>query len=122
MKLGHADAVIGHRQPGPTKRRWQRPELAARIDLEERRRLQTKASAEQFFFEKRLARGDLRRFGQGTQGVAGAALVLREEHTGRERGVTTFTDGSYYLLGVRPKCGPACFEDLNRAGSSTAAA
>lgn len=44
----------------------------------------------------------LRRFGQGTQGVAGAALVLREEHTGRERGVTTFTDGSYYLLGVRP--------------------
>jgi hypothetical protein len=44
----------------------------------------------------------LRRFGSGTQGVAGAALVLREDRTGRERNVTTFTDGSYYLLGVRP--------------------
>jgi hypothetical protein len=44
----------------------------------------------------------LRRFGGGTQGVAGATLLLREERTGRERSVTTFTDGSYYLLGVRP--------------------
>ena len=44
----------------------------------------------------------LRRFGNGTQGVAGATLLLREERTGRERSVTTFTDGSYYLLGVRP--------------------
>jgi len=44
----------------------------------------------------------LRSFGNGTQGVAGATLVLRDDATGRERSVTTFTDGSYYLLGVRP--------------------
>ena len=44
----------------------------------------------------------LRRFGNATQGVAGATLLLRDERTGRERGVTTFTDGSYYVLGVRP--------------------
>jgi hypothetical protein len=44
----------------------------------------------------------LRTFGGGTQGVAGATLTLRDDRTGRERSVTTFTDGSYYLLGVRP--------------------
>ncbi len=44
----------------------------------------------------------LRRFGGGTQGVGGATLTLRDDRTGRERRVTTFSDGSYYMLGVRP--------------------
>ena len=43
----------------------------------------------------------IRRFGDGVQGVAGATLTLRDR-TGAERSVATFSDGSFYLLGVRP--------------------
>ena len=42
----------------------------------------------------------VRAFGGGVQGVAGATLELREVRTGRRRSVVTFTDGSFYLLGV----------------------
>ena len=38
----------------------------------------------------------------GSQGLAGATLVLRHQATGRERRVTTFTDGSFYVMGLRP--------------------
>jgi hypothetical protein len=34
--------------------------------------------------------------------VAGATLELREIRSGRRRTVVTFTDGSFYMLGVRP--------------------
>ncbi|MGE5090709.1 MAG: hypothetical protein ACM3OH_00920 [Bacillota bacterium] len=43
----------------------------------------------------------VRRFGDGVQGVAGATLTLRDQ-AGLERSVATFSDGSFYLLGVRP--------------------
>lgn len=36
------------------------------------------------------------------QGVAGATLVLTELLTGRRRVINTFTDGTYYALGVTP--------------------
>ena len=43
-----------------------------------------------------------RSFGGKLQGVAGATLVLTERRTGRRRSITTFTDGSFYALGVTP--------------------
>lgn len=43
----------------------------------------------------------VRRFGDSLQGVAGATLTLRDQ-AGLERSVATFSDGSFYLLGVRP--------------------
>ena len=43
----------------------------------------------------------VRRFGDSLQGVAGATLTLRDQ-AGVERSVATFSDGSFYLLGVRP--------------------
>ena len=43
----------------------------------------------------------VRRFGDSLQGVAGATLTLRDQ-AGQERSVATFSDGSFYLLGVRP--------------------
>ncbi len=42
----------------------------------------------------------VRAFGGGMQGVAGATLELREVSTGRRRSVVTFTDGSFYMLGI----------------------
>jgi hypothetical protein len=39
---------------------------------------------------------------EGPQGLAGATLVLRHPATGKERRVTTFTDGSFYVMGLRP--------------------
>jgi hypothetical protein len=44
----------------------------------------------------------VRVFGGAAQGVAGATLDLREARTGRRRSVVTFTDGSFYILGVPP--------------------
>ena len=42
-------------------------------------------------------------FGGAAQGVARCIAHAREEHTGRlSESMTTFTDGSFYLLGVRP--------------------
>jgi hypothetical protein len=38
----------------------------------------------------------------GMQGMAGVTLVLRHQATGKERRVTTFTDGSFYVMGLRP--------------------
>ena len=43
-----------------------------------------------------------RSFGGTMQGVAGAPLVLIERRTGHRRSITTFTDGSFYALGVTP--------------------
>jgi Predicted outer membrane protein len=43
----------------------------------------------------------VRRFGDSLQGVAGATLTLRDQ-AGVERSVATFSDGSFYVLGVRP--------------------
>ncbi|MGE5926225.1 MAG: hypothetical protein ACM357_02640 [Gemmatimonadota bacterium] len=43
-----------------------------------------------------------REFGGALQGVAGATLELRETRSGRRRTVVTFTDGTFYMLGVRP--------------------
>ena len=43
-----------------------------------------------------------REFGGGLQGVAGVTLELREINSGRRRSIVTFTDGSFYALGVRP--------------------
>lgn len=43
-----------------------------------------------------------RAFGGSLQGVAGVTLELRETRTGRRRSVVTFTDGTFYMLGVRP--------------------
>jgi hypothetical protein len=48
--------------------------------------------------EGRVARA----FGGTLQGVAGATLELRETRSGHRRTVATFTDGAFYLLGVRP--------------------
>lgn len=42
----------------------------------------------------------VRAFGGSLQGVAGATLELREQRSGRRRSVVTFTDGSFYMLGV----------------------
>jgi hypothetical protein len=42
----------------------------------------------------------VRAFGGSLQGVAGATLELREQRTGRRRSAVTFTDGSFYMLGV----------------------
>jgi hypothetical protein len=36
------------------------------------------------------------------QGLAGVKLLLRHQATGKEVEVTTFTDGSFYALGLRP--------------------
>ena len=44
----------------------------------------------------------LRTFGGKPQGVAGATLVLTERRSGRRRTITTFTDGTFYALGVTP--------------------
>ena len=38
----------------------------------------------------------------GPQGFPGATLLLRHQATGKLRRVTTFTDGSFYVLGLRP--------------------
>ncbi|HKP28791.1 MAG TPA: stalk domain-containing protein [Gemmatimonadales bacterium] len=38
----------------------------------------------------------------GLEGLAGATLVLRHQATGKERRVATFTDGSFYVMGLRP--------------------
>lgn len=38
----------------------------------------------------------------GSPGLAGATLILRHQATGRERRVTTFSDGSFYVMGLRP--------------------
>ncbi len=43
-----------------------------------------------------------RDFGGKRQGVAGATVVLTERRSGRRRTITTFTDGSFYALGVTP--------------------
>ena len=43
-----------------------------------------------------------REFGGAMQGVAGVTLELREVSSGRRRSIVTFTDGSFYTLGVRP--------------------
>lgn len=43
-----------------------------------------------------------RAFGGKLQGVAGATLVLTERRSGRRRSITTFTDGTFYALGVTP--------------------
>jgi hypothetical protein len=44
----------------------------------------------------------VREFGGALQGVPGVTLELKETGTGRLRRVVTFTDGAFYLLGVRP--------------------
>ncbi len=44
----------------------------------------------------------LRMFGGAPQGVGGASLTLVDDATGRRQTMATFTDGSFYLLGVRP--------------------
>ncbi|HEU4829167.1 MAG TPA: hypothetical protein VFT04_08220 [Gemmatimonadales bacterium] len=61
----------------------------------------------------------VRAFGGGLQGVAGATLELREQRTGRRRSVVTFTDGSFYMLGVPPgeyalEVGPRTLELLRQ--------
>jgi len=38
----------------------------------------------------------------GTQPLAGAVVLLLEQRSGRRREVTTFTDGSFYVLGLPP--------------------
>lgn len=38
----------------------------------------------------------------GTEELAGVTIVMRHQATGREHRVTTFTDGSFYALGMRP--------------------
>ena len=38
----------------------------------------------------------------GTVGMAGVTLVMRHLATGKERRVTTFSDGSFYVLSLRP--------------------
>ena len=43
-----------------------------------------------------------REFAGALQGVPGATLELRETRSGRRRTVVTFTDGTFYMLGVRP--------------------
>ncbi len=43
-----------------------------------------------------------RKFGGGAQGVAGVTLELRDVATGRRRSIVTFTDGTFYMLGVPP--------------------
>jgi len=41
-------------------------------------------------------------FGGAAQGVPGATLVLTERQTGRRRQINTFSDGTFYALGVTP--------------------
>ena len=43
-----------------------------------------------------------REFGGKLQGVGGVSLVLTDRRTGRERRFATFTDGTFYTLGVTP--------------------
>ena len=38
----------------------------------------------------------------GNEGIGGATLILTHKATGKERRVTTFTDGSFYVLSLRP--------------------
>ena len=38
----------------------------------------------------------------GNVGMAGTLLLMQHPATGREKRVTTFTDGSFYVLGMRP--------------------
>ena len=38
----------------------------------------------------------------GSEGMAGTTLVLRHLATGKVRRVTTFTDGGFYVMGLRP--------------------
>lgn len=40
--------------------------------------------------------------GGGRQGVSGVALTIRNRETGEQRSITTFSDGSFYALGVKP--------------------
>ena len=50
-----------------------------------------------------VVEGSVRRpFGAGMQGVGGATLTLTEDRTGRQQTIATFSDGTFYLLGVRP--------------------
>ena len=44
----------------------------------------------------------VRATGAARQGVGGASLVLTDLRTGQQRTVQTFTDGSFYTLGVKP--------------------
>lgn len=44
----------------------------------------------------------LRGAGGNLEGVGGVGLTLVEQGSGRRNTMTTFTDGSFYLLGVRP--------------------
>jgi hypothetical protein len=46
--------------------------------------------------------GRVIRSGDGRDGVGGVTLVLTEVVTGVRRTVVTFTDGSFYLLGLKP--------------------
>jgi len=34
--------------------------------------------------------------------VAGVSLVLRQLETGQERTITSFSDGEFYAMGIRP--------------------
>ena len=43
-----------------------------------------------------------RLFGGSAQGVPGATLMLTERGTGRRRQINTFSDGTFYALGVTP--------------------
>jgi len=46
--------------------------------------------------------GRVLRGATGQDGMAGVTLVMRHQATGKERRVTTFTDGSFYVLSLRP--------------------
>ena len=43
-----------------------------------------------------------REFGGRLQGVGGVSLLLTDRRTGRERRLATFTDGTFYTLGITP--------------------
>lgn len=50
-------------------------------------------------------------------GVAGVTLALRHKQSGEQRVITTFTDGTFYAMGVRPgeweiRVDPKCLETL----------
>ena len=46
--------------------------------------------------------GRVARDRKGGRGVGGITLILTDRRTGAERRLVTFTDGDFYLLGVKP--------------------
>ena len=40
--------------------------------------------------------------GAASRSVSGVAIVMKHEESGEQRVITTFTDGSFYAIGVRP--------------------